>query len=43
MLLAKEEEIAALRLQLEDMGRQQIRPNVGHDNADSRAEVSLIA
>jgi len=41
MLIAKEEEIAALRLQLERMVRQQPTDVSGIDEVDSRAEVSF--
>jgi hypothetical protein len=40
MLIAKEEEIAALRLQLEKMVRQRPTDLSGIAEADSRAEVS---
>ena len=43
MLIAKEEEIAALRLQLERMVRQQPTDLSGIDEVDSRAEVSFAA
>jgi len=41
MLIAKEEEIAALRLQLENMVRQRPTDLSGIDEVDSRAEASF--
>ena len=41
MLIAKEEEIAALRLRLENMARQRPTDLSGIDEVDSRAEVSF--
>jgi hypothetical protein len=39
MLLAKEEEIAALRLQLDEMARQRLPSISDSDGLDARAEV----